>query len=170
MLAGSGTTHTRVSAVAAFNFLSDPRHAGEWFANVSVEDLDARSPKAGQSWRFVDAAKRETRPLHSVVYDAPRRFTWETQSPKGGIILAWEVALESAAEGGTTLRLTTRWKPRLLGWPLALIAMLVQRQELQRRSQRTIERARDAVEQAYPAPKAPAPTADRPGSRRRKRR
>lgn len=170
MLAGSGTTHTRVSPVAAFTFLSDPRHAGEWFASVSVEGLDARSPKAEQRWRFVDAAKHETRPVRCVVYDPPHRFNWETLVPRGRVNLVWEVAFESAAEGGTTLRLTTRWQPKLLGWPMVLVAALLRRRALQERSQRTVERARDAVELAYPAPKAPAPDAERPGGRRRKRR
>ena len=170
MLAGTGTTHTRVSPVAVFNFLADPRHAGEWFGGVSVEGLDARSPGAGQSWVFVDATKHEERLVNSVVYEPPRRFTWETQVPKRGIILVWEVALDSAAEGGTTLNLTTRWKARPLGWPMALLATLVRPQELQKRSQRNVEQARDAVEQAFPAPKAPAPNAERPGGRRRKRR
>jgi Polyketide cyclase / dehydrase and lipid transport len=170
MLAGTGTTHTRVSPVAAFNFLSDPRHAAEWFASVLVEGLDARSPKAEQSWRFVDVAKHETRHVHCVVYDPPRRFIWETLIPKGRVNLVWEVACESAVEGGTTLRLTTRWKPGLLGWPMVLVAALLRRGALQERSQRTVERARDAVELAYPAPKAPAPKAERPDGRRRKRR
>jgi len=155
MLHWAASVHSRVVPVAAFAYLADPRNAPEWFARVGVEDLAPGSPYAGQTWRFVELRRRgvpSATPVRMVVYDPPRGFTWETQLARARTNVAWQLACEPAAEGGTTLRLTLRWRPGPLSWPMALAAAIFMRGALEERTQRTVERARDAVEAAHPPP------------------
>jgi hypothetical protein len=183
MLQGTGTTRTRVAPATALAYLADPRHAPEWFARVAVEDLEAAgAPRAGQTWRFVEGSEgsrraRRGKPVRMVVYEAGKRFVWESQLARGQTNTVWEVDSAPAAEGGTTLRLSVRWRPSGLGWPWVLVAALVRRGALRERAQHTVERAQEAVEAAYPA--APTPVAGGaerprgtrgPSGRRRKRR
>jgi polyketide cyclase/dehydrase/lipid transport protein len=171
MLQGTGTTHTQATPGAALAYLADPRHAAEWFANVAVEGLAAGRPRAGQTWRFVERGGRDTsRPMRLALYDPGARFIWETQLGPAHTNITWEVEATAAPEGGATLRLTTRWRPGPLGWPATLAATLLARGAAARRTQRTIERARDAMEaQASPAPRGPQRTPP-PSAKRRVRR
>lgn len=155
MLHWAASAHSRVVPAAAFAYLADPRRAPEWFARVDVEDVAPGPPHAGQTWRFVEHRRGgapSATPVRMAVYDPPRRFIWETQLTRGRTNVAWELACEPAAEGGTTLRLTLRWRPGPLGWPMALAAAVFMRGALEERTQRTVERARDAVEAAHPPP------------------
>ncbi|HEV2238823.1 MAG TPA: hypothetical protein VGR57_19345, partial [Ktedonobacterales bacterium] len=54
MLRAVGETHTQVAPAAALAYLADPRHAGAWFASVTVAGLAEGPPRAGQQWRFVE--------------------------------------------------------------------------------------------------------------------
>ncbi len=167
MLVGKGATHTRVVDSAAFAFLVDPRNAGEWFARVAIESQDTGPLHAGFVWRFAQATRRAPMPVKLTIYDPPARFAWETQLPSSRTNIIWTVACARAPGGGTTLRMTTRWIPGIFGWPAVLAAALVRRGALTDRTQRTVERARDAVEAAYPSaapsrpPGKPGPTRDR---------
>jgi hypothetical protein len=81
-----------------------------------------------------------------ALYEPGARFIWETRLGPARTNIVWEVTATAAPESGATLRLVTRWRPGPLGWPAALAAALIARGTLARRAQRTIERARDAVE------------------------
>jgi hypothetical protein len=160
MLQGTGTTHTQAAPTAALAYLADPHHAGAWFASVATEGLAAGPPRAGQTWRFVERGGRgAARSVRMALYDSHARFIWETQLGWARTNIVWEVEATAAPEGGATLRLTTRWRPGPLGWPAALAAALLARGAVARRAQRTIERARDAVESAA------TPSAERPPTR-----
>jgi hypothetical protein len=153
MLHATGETHTQAAPAAALAYLADPRHAPKWFASVAVEGLAGGPPRAGQTWRFVERGGRgAARPVRMALYEPGARFIWETQLGRARTNITWEVAASAApeGEGGATLRLVTRWRPGLLGWPAALAAAMLARGALARRAQRTIERARDAVESAPP--------------------
>jgi polyketide cyclase/dehydrase/lipid transport protein len=168
MLEGKGATHTRVVDSAAFAYLVDPRNAGEWFAPVSIERQDAGPLHAGFAWRFAQATRRAPMPVKLAIYAPPARFAWETQLPSSRTNIVWTVECARAPGGGTTLRMTTRWVPGIFGWPAVLAAALVRRGALTGRTQRTVERARDAVEAAYPSA-APIRPPDRPGLSRDRR-
>lgn len=177
MLQWTGTAHTRVSPAAAFAYLADPQHAPEWFARVAVEDLAPGPPHVGQRWRFVERGRRGTpraKPVRMSVYDASC-FTWETRLSRGRTNLVWDVECVPDPDGGTTIVLSLRWRPGLLDWPVTLAGAILGGRALAERAQRTVERARDAVEAAYPAPGAgpasarQAPGARRPAGKRRRR-
>jgi hypothetical protein len=173
MLSGEGTAHTRVSCAAAFAFLADPRRAAEWFARVDVESLPPGPPRLGQTWTFSGAGSAQRpQPVRLAAYDPPHRFAWQTQLPRWRTNIVWTVSAAPAPEGGTTLTLTTRWQPGLVGWPTALLATLLARVRpdvsLRARAQRTIEGARDAVEEAYPAPGPRGPATPGRSTRRRR--
>lgn len=172
MLSGEGTAHTRVSCAVAFAYLADPRHAAEWFARVDSERQPAGPPRLGQMWTFSGAGSAQhSQPVRLAVYDPPHRFVWQTQLPRWRTNIIWSVAAAPAPEGGTTLALTTRWQPGLVGWPTtllaALLAFLRPGVSLRARAQRTIERARDAIEAAYPAPGPRGPATPGRSARRR---
>lgn len=143
---------TRVGPVAAFAYLADPRHADAWFARVEVRDLPPGPLRAGSAWVFYEPAARSLKPMRLAAYDESRRFVWQTRLPRPRTNLVWELALAPASGYGTTLTFTLRWRPTPLGLPLALAAVLLSRGALAHRTQQTVERARDAVEAAYPAP------------------
>lgn len=170
MLQWTGTAHTRVSPAAAFAYLADPHHAPAWFARVASEDLAPGPPRVGQRWRFVERGQRGTpsaKPVRMVVFDAPLRFVWETQLPRGRTNIVWDVECAPDLEGGTTLTLSWRWRPGLLDWPVTLAGAILGRRRLVEQTQGTVEQARDAVEAAYPTPGAgPASTRQAPGARR----
>jgi hypothetical protein len=154
MFQWTGTTRTRVAPAAAFAYLADPRHAGDWFASVTVSAPAPGPLHQGQTWRFAGAGKRGEQTIRLALYDPPRHFVWETATPRWGTSLVWELALTSSAPTGTTMALTTRWRVRPLGWPQAAFAAIVGRRTLPSRCQHTVERARDAIEAAFPAPHA----------------
>ena len=163
MLSGIGSVHTRVAPAAAFAYLADPSHAGEWFANVATQELEPGPLRAGLRWRFVaQSGKPDAKPVRMTAYEPTKRFTWETQLAGSRTNIVWELEFAPAPEGGTTLRLTMRWRPGPLGWPMALAATTLMRGVLPQRAQRTVEHARDAVEDAYPAPTPRAPAGRRP--------
>jgi hypothetical protein len=174
MLHATGETHTQTAPAAALAYLADPRHAPEWFASVAVEGLADEPPRAGQTWRFVERGSRGTaRPVRMALYEPGTRFIWETQLGPARTNIVWEVTTSAApeGEGGATLRLETRWRPGLLGWPAALAAALLTRAALARRAQRTIERARDAVEAAAgtaSSAERPDRSTPLPGTKRRR--
>jgi hypothetical protein len=152
MLHATGETHTTALPAAALAYLADPRHAGEWFASVDIVRLDGGPPRMGQEWRFVErSARGAARPIRMARYEPGVRFIWETRLGPLRTNIVWEVTASAAPEGGTTLRLVTRWHPGPLGWPAALAAALLARRALARRAQSTIERAREAVESDLPA-------------------
>jgi hypothetical protein len=153
----TATTTTRVGPAAAFAYLADPRHADAWFARVEVRNLPPGPPRAGHGWVFYEPAARSLKPVRLAVHDEPRRFVWETRLRRPRTNMVWELALAPASGSGTTLTFTMRWRPAPLGLPLALAAVLLSRGALDRRTQQTIERARDALEAVYPA--RPARTA-----------
>lgn len=156
MLFGTGTTHTRVGSQAAFTYLADPRHAPDWFAHIKVTDLEPGPLRAGQTWRFEQDRSKgtrstpSTRSIRMAMYQPPQRFVWETTRPHAGTNLVWELNCEPAAAGGSTLLMTVRWRPGLLGWISVLAASIVMPGVLSDRAQRTVERAREAVEAAFP--------------------
>jgi hypothetical protein len=172
MLRAVGETHTQVAPAAALAYLAAPRHAGEWFASVAVAGLADGPPRVGQAWRFVERGGRgAARPVRIALYEPGARFIWETALGPARTNIAWEVTATAAPEGGSTLRLVTHWRPGPLGWPAALAAALLARGAVARRAQRTIERARDAVEAGAAAPSAQRPPRPTPsGTRRRRRR
>lgn len=175
MLSGEGSAHTRVSCAVAFAYLADPRHAPEWFAHVNVQGLEPGPPRLGQTWTFSGSGGAgKPQPVHLAVYDPPHCFVWRTQLPRWRTNIVWTVTCAPAPEGGTLLALTTRWQPGLAGWPPALLAALlaavITRGSLRDRAQRTVEHARDAVEEAYPAPGPRGPTTPGPTDRRRRSR
>jgi hypothetical protein len=156
MLFATAETHTTAPPAAALAYLADPRHAGEWFAGVDAVGLDDGPAHVGQQWRFVErSARGAVRPIHMARYEPGARFIWETRLGTLRTNIAWEVAATAVPAGGATLRLKTRWRPGLLGWPAALAAALLARGALARRAQRTIERGRDAVEAAAAASATP---------------
>lgn len=158
---GSGSVNTSVAPAAACAYLADPRHAGEWFARVAEDSLPAGPPREGLRWQLREGAqgKREKRRTVELVrLDCPRTFAWQTRLPLPRTNIRWELEVAPAAEGGSTLTLTTRWLPGPLGWPLVLLLALAQPEALSQRSQRTVERARDALEAA------PSPTSGRAGA------
>jgi hypothetical protein len=178
MLFGTGTTHTRVGPQAAFTYLADPRNAPDWFAHVAVEGLAPGPPRAGQTWCFAQGharGKRRNRSVRMAIYEPPHRFVWETTLPRAGTNLVWELRCEAAPAGGSTLQMTVHWRPGLLGWISVLAASIALPGVLSDRAQRTVERAREAVESAVPTPTGRVPGARdghdtaRSGAKRRRR-
>lgn len=171
MFRWTASATTRVGPVAAFAYLADPRHAGAWFARVEARELAPGQPRAGWTWVFYEPAARSIKPVRMTAYEASRRFVWETRLPRPRTNLVWAFTLTPAPDYGTTLTFTLQWRPTPLGVPMALAAVLLSRGALARRTQQTIERARDALEEAYPA--APQSRASEgaggKGSRRGKR-
>lgn len=172
---GSGSVITPVAPATACAYLADPRHAAEWFARVAVDGLLERAPREGQRWRFMEGGRASARTIELVRLDCPRGFVWQTRLAAPRTNIRWEMAIAVAAGGGSTLRLTTRWLPGPFGWPLVLLLALVRRDALGHRAQRTVERARDALDSAFPpapgrsdAPMRPAPPA-KPRRRARRR-
>ena len=170
---GIGRTRTRVGPEIACGYLADPRHASEWFASVEVDGLDSGALQRGHRWRFVQGRRGAGRPVEMERFDCPRGFAWRTRLPWPRTNVAWELEVAGEARGGSTLKLTTRWLPGMLGWPLVLVLALARRGALAQRSQRTAERARDALEAAYPEGTGPerGPSAGaKPHARRGRRR
>jgi hypothetical protein len=153
---GTGSISTRIAAGRVCAYLADPRHAAEWFALVDVGGLPDGSLRPGQRWRFREGARGPWRTVELLRLDCPRGFAWQTRLPAPRTNIRWEIEVTAEASGSSTLRLTTRWLPGLLSWALVLMLALVQRDTLSQRSQRTVERARDALEAAYPQASGPA--------------
>jgi hypothetical protein len=170
---GSGRVTTRVAPAPACTYLAHPRHAGEWFAAVTVHGPDGETARQGQHWRFVAHGGGTGQPVELTRLDCPHGFAWQTRLSWPRTNIRWELQVTSEPGGGSTLILTTRWLPGLLGWPLVVLLVLARRGALNRRSQRTVERARDALEAAVPAgvwPTRGSPSTTRPTARRRRRR
>jgi hypothetical protein len=167
---GSGSVTTQVAPATACAYLVDPRHAAKWFAAVTVEDLPSGALREGQRWRFVE--RGSARPVELVRLDCPRAFTWQTRLTSPRTNIRWEVEVSAEAARGSTLRMTTRWLPGPLGWPLVLLLALVRRDALAQRSQRTVERARDVLEAVYPqaGPPRQSPDGRAPKARHGRRR
>jgi Polyketide cyclase / dehydrase and lipid transport len=149
--AGTGSVAVQVAPGRACAYLADPHHAAQWFASVSVDELATGEVREGQRWLFREGARGAARPVELVRLDCPNGFAWQTRLPAARTNIRWEVAVAAEPSGSSTLRMTTRWLPGPLGWPSVLLLGLVRRDALSRRSQRTVERARDALEAAFPA-------------------
>jgi hypothetical protein len=102
--------------------------------------------------------------------ECPRGFVWQTRLPGPRTNLRWEVEVAPAASGGSTLHLTTRWLPGPLGWLFVLVLALLRRDALDQRSQRTVERAREALEAAFGGTSDRAGTPDRGATKPKARR
>ena len=121
------SAQTRVGPVAAFAYLVDPRHAGEWFARVEAREVPPGPLRAGRAWVFYEPAARSIKPVRLTIYDKPRRFVWETRLPRPRTNLVWEYEFAPTPDHGATLTFTLRWRPSPLGLPLALAAVLLSR-------------------------------------------
>src|SRR5215472_14225429 len=141
-LEGSAEAVVLVSQTGAFFYLSDPRHAGEWFASARFAIEPQGPPRAGQTWSFArTAATRRELPVRAEAFEPPSRFVWRTQLGALQTNNEWELRVEPASvgadgigavggkgEGGdaraaTRLRLTLRLRPGPLGW-LATLPLL----------------------------------------------
>jgi hypothetical protein len=164
-LEGSAEVVVLVSQSAAFAYLSDPRHAGEWFASAGFAVQPQGSPRAGQTWSFArTAATRRELPVRADAFEPPSGFVWRTQLGALHTNNEWELRVEPASvgadsiggggegEGGdaraaTRLRLTLRLRPGPLGWLATLPLLPRMRGILQGRAQTAVTHAAEAAEQ-----------------------
>jgi hypothetical protein len=165
-LEGSAEAVVLVSLTAAFAYLSDPRHAGEWFASAGFA-VEARGPpRAGQTWSFArTAATRRELPVRTEAFEPPSWFVWRTQLGALRTNNEWELRVEpasvdtdgsggvgggregSAAGAATRLRLTLRLRPGPLGWLATLPLVSRMRGILEGRAQTAVTHAAEAAEQ-----------------------
>lgn len=152
-----GTGEVVVASVApdaAFAFLTDPRHAPDWFAGVGFAEQPEETPHAEMTWRFVQVRSgNRVVPVRMAVYEPPSRFVWRTTLRWPRTNLRWEMRCEPATdgEGGTRLRMTIGIEPGPLGWLSLWLAKPAFRPDPAMQAQRAVERARDTLlERASP--------------------
>ncbi len=152
-LEGTGEAITRVGQTDGFAYLSDPRHAGEWFAGAGFAVEPHGPPREGQTWSFAHTpGTRRVLPVSAGVFEPPVRFVWRTQLGALRTNNEWELRFEpvsdadSGSDPATRLRLTIRLLPGPLGWLVTLPLLPRMRGILSSRAQTAVERAVSAVE------------------------